>query len=482
MAKIELLKPKGGLIKRIRSALSELEQCQNIDLLEAYRLTDRKIRIPVREYPLQLFIPPDNKILHIYPERLLQNPKQDTGNFILFDPSCYFTTVCGFLRLEEGEEIVLGDEGPIQRPLIDGDGVHANCRLFIRNKENGLIFKNLGSNSIPCIAPLIKKKQVNQILIQRRRKLRKVRKMFGSNIAPMAAKPAYNLLQQVNEVISRASFRPRNREGKPGAVVELPDHIAPIVVGDLHGKVDNLLVVLTQGGLLDALEKGKAALVILGDAVHREEKGYYDEMESSLLIMDLILQLKLLFPQQVFYLRGNHDSFSPDISKGGISQGLVWEKYLVKQRGERYRNEMEQFYRNLPLMFVSRHLIATHAAPPLNPTSRKKLINAANQPDLVRELIANRLAQAHRPGGYAKRDVNNLRESFNLAKETPFIVGHTPLSDDATVWENVGGIDNHFVLYSADSEQVGVLAVVDEGIYPLLYPAEPISEIIRAMG
>jgi hypothetical protein len=63
--------------------------------------------------------------------------------------------------------------------------------------------------------------------------------------------------------------------------------------------------------------------------------GQLREMQSSMLLMDLIFRLKLRFPRQVFYVRGNHDSFSEDIAKDGIPQGLLWAKELGDQRGSR---------------------------------------------------------------------------------------------------------------------------------------------------
>jgi hypothetical protein len=89
----------------------------------------------------------------------------------------------------------------------------------------------------------------------------------------------------------------------------------------MHAQIDNLLTVLSQNAFLDALDEGTAALVILGDAVHSEVDGQLREMDSSMLLMDLIFKLKLCFPAQVFYVRGNHDSFSEDMSKDGDSAG-----------------------------------------------------------------------------------------------------------------------------------------------------------------
>jgi UDP-2,3-diacylglucosamine pyrophosphatase LpxH len=116
------------------------------------------------------------------------------------------------------------------------------------------------------------------------------------------------------------------------------------MVGDLHARVDNLLVLLSQNGFLDGLERGSAALLILGDAVHPNTEGELEDMEGSLSMMDLIFRLKVTFPDRVFYLRGNHDSFSADVAKSGIPQGLLWARALREGRGKAYAAAMGQFY------------------------------------------------------------------------------------------------------------------------------------------
>ncbi|MES9814554.1 MAG: metallophosphoesterase, partial [Candidatus Thiodiazotropha sp.] len=107
--------------------------------------------------------------------------------------------------------------------------------------------------------------------------------------------------------------------------------------------MDNLLTILSHNEFLEMMGDGKAAMVFLGDAVHSEMDGKLAEMESSLLIMDLIFRLKLWFPQQVFYVRGNHDSFSEEIGKDGVPQGLLWAKEVKRVRGEAYKKAMEYF-------------------------------------------------------------------------------------------------------------------------------------------
>jgi len=86
-------------------------------------------------------------------------------------------------------------------------------------------------------------------------------------------------------------------------------------------------------------------------------------MHSSLLMMDLIFKLKMRFPEQVVYIVGNHDSFSHDVMKHGVPQGLLWEKHVTASRGEEYKEELELFYRQSPLVVVSPDFIACHAGP-----------------------------------------------------------------------------------------------------------------------
>ncbi len=68
---------------------------------------------------------------------------------------------------------------------------------------------------------------------------------------------------------------------------------SPVIVGDLHAQVDNLLKILSENCLLDCLRLKTATLVILGDAIHSENANELDKFDTSMLMMDLIIRLKL---------------------------------------------------------------------------------------------------------------------------------------------------------------------------------------------
>lgn len=267
----------------------------------------------------------------------------------------------------------------------------------------------------------------------------------------------------------------------PGGVVHLPKKMVPIIVGDLHAQVDNLLTLLTQNRFLEQMSEGKATMVILGDAVHSEMDGSMEDMETSLLIMDLILRLKLWYPQQVFYVRGNHDSFDEDIGKEGIPQGLLWAKALRDTRGEAYKQAMDRFYELLPFVVLSKTYVACHAAPPKAKVDMDMLVNIHKYPALIKEITCNRLNRPNRPAGYTKGDVKRFRNTLKLGGKAELFVGHTPLTRHDTIWSNVGGIEHHDVVFSGNIPWIGVYTSTDGEMIPLKYRAESLLPVINSM-
>jgi len=472
-----------GLMKRLKDSFSGLAKCEELDLKKAYRLDEKKVRLQLDNYPIQLNISPDGQALHIYPEQPIKHSKKkhQGENYIIFNPKSYYKGESGFIRINAGKKLVLGKGKQDQKDLLNLTQNIAERHLSIANNSGNLIFKNLDERYGNCVSPLLKEKQLHRIRKWRLAKLKRLRAIVGGPVKLESPDDALSLIQRVNKIMEKEPCREKNDKGHPGGVVEIPKGITPLLVGDLHAKADNLLVVLSQSCFLKALKKGTGALIILGDAVHSEEEGKLEEMESSMLTMDLIFRLKLRFPKQVFYLRGNHDSFSAEIGKRGVPQGLLWKKALVKVRGKAYRDEMAKFYDHLPYIAYSTNFIACHAGPPTRSTSRKELINIRKYPKLMHELTNNRIRRPNKPVGYFKSEVKKLRQYFGLSSDTPVIVGHTPLTCDDTLWERVGEIDNHYVIYASYDEWVGVMAQVGDRVYPLRYPVEHLMPLINAI-
>jgi hypothetical protein len=474
-----------GFFKQLRAAFSGLSQCRDVRLDQPLQLLKDKVRIPCEDAPLELILGKKGQKLHLVAEVYIaaegEAEQVPTPTFILYDPERFFSEISGFLRLVKGDTLILGREDGHQQAVFDYPKGVDRRHLTIVHDGEVLLFKDLSGDSGTRISPLPEKSELPSITELRMQRLREIRTIFGGPIEKLGPETALDTLRQVNELLEKEPCRPRNDSKEPGGVVNLPDKMIPIIIGDLHAQVDNLLTLLSQNEFLESMRDGKAAVVFLGDAVHKEVDGEMEEMESSLLIMDLIFRLKLWFPQQVFYIRGNHDCFSEDIGKDGIPQGLLWDRAIRKARGEAYKNEMDRFYDLLPYVALSGDFAACHAAPPKSKVTLDLLINIRRYPGLIVELTCNRLYRPNRPAGYTKGDVKRFRKSLKLAPDSDLFVGHTPLSRQDTLWLDVAGIENHHVVFSGNTPWIGVFTRVGRRLVPLRYRAERLLPIINGL-
>lgn len=85
-----------------------------------------------------------------------------------------------------------------------------------------------------------------------------------------------------------------------GRLVETEPKGEALVIGDVHGDFESLLGILQQSSILERMNKSRGSLLIfLGD--------YGDRGAFSAETYYTVAQLKLLHPQQVVLLRGNHE-------------------------------------------------------------------------------------------------------------------------------------------------------------------------------
>ena len=151
---------------------------------------------------------------------------------------------------------------------------------------------------------------------------------------------------------------------------------------------------------------------------------------------------------------------------------------MHKSRGKNYQKEMQRFYDNLPFLAYSRHFICCHAGPPTSAVNLHALVNIKKYPNLIKDLIDRRLQNSNRMSGYNKSDIKKLRRCLNVGENTPFIVGHTPMDNEETLWENVGGISGHTIVYGGNLEKIGVMVQIGKNMYPLTYPVERLTELV----
>ena len=107
-----------------------------------------------------------------------------------------------------------------------------------------------------------------------------------------AVDKATSLLQKENGQVGNLTIVNR--------LVKLEPLGEALVIGDLHGDFESLVVIMQKSRFIEKMEKTRdATLIFLGD--------YGDRGEKSAEIYYLVLKLKLAFPRQVVLLRGNHE-------------------------------------------------------------------------------------------------------------------------------------------------------------------------------
>jgi hypothetical protein len=411
--------------------------------------------------------------LRLYRERLIVPGKRMLDSLILLDPESLASGVSGFASLAPGELVRPAHGDKLIKDSLPIPG-GARLKLSIENAADGIVITDLHSDRGTEVVALGDSADENLPKVKRDRNVRRIEKLFGRPLAPGPTDVVHETLRAVNERLQSGTWRPVDADKRPGALVELPFELCPIIVGDLHGNVDNLLKMLCVNNFLAEIEAKNAVLIFLGDAVHPEDPSQLADMESSLLMMDLILRLMATYPDQVIYVRGNHDSFSAEVTKEGVPQGRLWRKHVKQTRGVEFLEGMESFYASLPLIVASEDFVACHAGPPQGKVSRKRLINAAKHSSLVHELTWNRFKGPGNPAGYFKHDVKALRSALGLAPKTTMLVSHNPQRDGQSVWLNAGGIKRHHVIHSAGFEEVALFARIGGQIVPLRYRAEPL--------
>ena len=401
--------------------------------------------------------------------------KPNLRDWIILDPKSYFDRMSGFIRIVPGQSEILGRDEPSQQTLFNYPNSVARRHISILNKNGELYLHALDSEASTLITALDRAATVSSLRGTRRKNLNLLWEDLGHPSIPLAKREANKLVQKVSKILADEPHRTRDGDGLPGGIVHLPGQASAVFVGDLHGQCDNLIKLLTEGALLKAIQQGKTCLVLLGDLVHSDEHGKLEDMAPSMAMIDLFLMLKARFPESVFCCRGNHESFSPEVGKSGVAQGVLFRKYLQEQRSKKYANAVGEIFENLPYVIRGKDCAACHGAPTRGRVTEDILINIRHYPGLQHEIIWNRLRGPNRPAGYTKGSVNRFRQSLELPKEAPLIVGHTSFSETETVWMDVNDIVGHHVVYSSHTDRFGAILVQDGTAIPLELLAEPVS-------
>jgi len=223
-------------------------------------------------------------------------------------------------------------------------------------------------------------------------------------------------------------IRPLDRDGNPGGLVVFESCRRAIVVGDLHGRYDNLEDILHDKNNLEEILAGKAHLIFTGDAVHPRSSAINTPAayEDSFCTMLLIMTLKAENPLHVHYLIGNHDHCHVGgraAARGEVRQDMLFEKYTVEQFGESVFEHYCEFIRRCPVAMkikaANGYLLLVHAGLTPRILSEEDLTNIflkGPQAEELTELLWSR--------NYDNRDL--LAQCLRQVGARCAVAGHTP--------------------------------------------------------
>ncbi|PKL09781.1 MAG: metallophosphoesterase [Spirochaetae bacterium HGW-Spirochaetae-7] len=267
------------------------------------------------------------------------------------------------------------------------------------------------------------------------------------------------LVEKAIEAAGKWPGRLKDDEGNPGGLIELPAGLRPVIIGDLHANLDNLKAIMDHDDNRKDLDAGRAALLFIGDSVHDDRTGHMRDTDGSIAILDYILQLIVEYPRNVYYIRGNHDTFDSRLRKSGIAQGLEFRDAMIASRGADFATAVGRFFESLPVFIIGDGFVMTHAGPPRGGLVREELINISKYPEKYHQLQWNRVNEYHgnpSPKEYGEGDVRLVLDLLDMPADTQFIVGHNPLWNDGNktgIWMNVIGIQGHHIIYSGSGSR-----------------------------
>ncbi len=461
------------MLRKLRNYFSKGDETAVLALSsQPYRI-EAPIRLDFDGGPIELRL--GELKLHLRPETgVASKPGSGSKDFIMLDPKRFYSEVSGFERIGPGVKLLVGRANERLDKIFNFPKSVMKRHLTVANENGQVVIKPLDKETETYVSRVEDEGDIDPLTSLNVRNLRHLREIFGGPIELLSPAEALATIEQVIEVLSDEPYRAKDSRGRPGGLLELPGKPAPVIVGDLHAEVDNLLKILSAGPCLEGLESGEAMLLLLGDTVHTQDPDNLEEMESSLLMLDLVFKLKIRFPKRVFWLRGNHETLDESVGKAGVPQGLILQQKAQALRGTTYVERLAECFERLPYVIKTDDFIATHAGPPRANGSLQDLIEIRDHPQLAWQLIWNRVQLPTRPAGYTKKHVKTFRERLEVDKGTPLIVSHTPLSFDGTIWTDAGEIKNLHVVYSANRDSFAVFIRVGREMVPLVYPTEQV--------
>ncbi|MCK4669178.1 serine/threonine protein phosphatase [Candidatus Bathyarchaeota archaeon] len=141
-----------------------------------------------------------------------------------------------------------------------------------------------------------------------------------------------------------------------GRLVKIKPSGEAVIVSDLHGDLDSLVQIMKETDFLQKLrQNSKTFLIFLGD--------YGDRGIYSAEVYYIVLKLKLMFPEQVVLMRGNHEG-PRDLMASPHDLPMQFQAKFGEKGGDAYHRIRGLFKRLYSAVFVEERYLVIHGGLP----------------------------------------------------------------------------------------------------------------------
>lgn len=218
----------------------------------------------------------------------------------------------------------------------------------------------------------------------------------------------------------------------------IPPRGEAIIVGDLHGDLENLISILEKSKFLEKAERYKNQhLIFLGD--------YGDRGNYSPEVYFVVLKLKEMYPSKVVLMRGNHEGPGDLLPTPHDLPARLTEKYGEKATGKIYLELRNLFGKLYNATIVSGRYVLIHGGFPGNVKSINDLADASQKhpkQDFLEEMLWNDPEEnikgfepSHRGAGKVFGE-NVSKRVLSLLNVKVLIRGHQPAENGYMVNHN----------------------------------------------
>lgn len=296
---------------------------------------------------------------------------------------------------------------------------------------------------------------------------RKIINTLNSNTPP-SYEAFFSTLVTATEVLDNeiTSYRQKNDQENTGSVLDFTqDKDLPlIIIPDIHARTDfiknilnytitpelNFIKTAKQISVYQALKKNKIRIICVGDALHTEintierwkniqiefSKNIFTGPAATLEARDCfntlfaLLLLKISFPNNFHFLKGNHENIYNTTGDGDYSfrkiadEGNTLKRFIQNYYGEDILYLISYYEKSLPLISITKQCVISHAEPRTSYT-KNELINAKQNPQIIEDLTWTNNDEAEENS--VKKIIKNL---LGTNSKAIYFAGHRPVIEN----------------------------------------------------